>query len=419
MVAKSAIYVAALAAAARSVVGHTIVTSVWVNGKDTADAGVGQGSSYMRTPSSNSPVKVLTSTDLRCNDKGATAVSGYLTVAPGDTIEPEWYHSGGRGDDALATSHVGPLTTWIAPLDTNGDGEVWVQIASEAYYSSSNEWATDKMIANKGRNTVTVPLTLAPGDYLVRFDALGLHEAQSAGGAQFYPNCAQITVTGSGTQELPAGVAIPGFYTADTPGVVWDVYYSATGDVHTDYVAPGTGVWDGSASYSTETCTETVDGLAPAGYCQGGASSKPVTTSKASATTPRTTVTTSKARTTTKAPVASSSAIVTTSAAVQPSSSKAASTTSRAASSVTAGQPSATSTAAATTTSSAADSTYTDYNSCMRAYNKCLDEHQPKHGGAADFSECYSTFQCSNSRMKRSARPAKRHGKNRVVRRSH
>ncbi|GAA5937452.1 hypothetical protein JCM10213_007239 [Rhodosporidiobolus nylandii] len=284
MVAKAAVYAAALVAVAQSAVAHTIVTSVWVNGEDTADGSNGMASSYMRAPSSNSPVTDLSSASLACNDKGTTKVSGYLTVAPGDTIEPQWWHAGAIGSDPIADSHKGPITTWISPLSANTEGAVWVEIASEAYYEADKQWAVDKLLANAGRNTVTIPSTLAPGDYLVRFDLLALHSATSPGGAQFYPNCAQVTVTGSGSQELPAGVEIPGFFTEVTPGIVWDIYYSSTYDVTGDYVAPGTGVWDGSASYSTDTCHTVVDGLAPAGYCQGGNnSSAPPTTSKAGA----------------------------------------------------------------------------------------------------------------------------------------
>lgn len=71
------------------------------------------------------------------------------------------------------------------------------------------------------RAQVVIPKTLAPGKYVVRFELLALHSAQSAGGAQFYPNCADVTVTGSGTTALPKGVSIPGFYKSDTPGVIW------------------------------------------------------------------------------------------------------------------------------------------------------------------------------------------------------
>lgn len=274
----------------------------------------------VRTPSSNSPVKDLTSPNMACacsswiptrpratlslissdsssfagNDRGTSAVSGFLKIAPGDVIEPEWWHSGARGEDPIATSHVGPLESWISPYDANTKGDVWVQISSEAYDKDSSQWAVEKMIANKGRNTVVVPKDLAPGKYLFQFNLYAMHEAENTGGGQWYPNCAQVEVTGSGSTKLPSGVSIPGFYTDSTPGVVWNIYYSSTYDPKLDYVAPGTGVWDGSATYSTDVCHEIVYGLAPAGYCQGGNNSTAPVKTSASATTSKAPVTTSK-----------------------------------------------------------------------------------------------------------------------------
>ncbi|GAA6005325.1 lytic polysaccharide monooxygenase auxiliary activity family 9 protein [Rhodotorula paludigena] len=277
---------AALAFGTAQVMGHAYVTTVWVNGKDTWDRSqVGQAATYLRQPASNSPVTDLSSPNLACNTRGSTPVSGFLSVAPGDTIEPEWWHSAARGQDPIDGSHKGPLTTWIAPYsDGIPSGDAWVQIGSEAFHTDTNQWAVTKMIANRGRNTVKVPANLAPGRYLVRFDLLALHEGQSPGGAQFYPSCAQIEVTGSGSTALPSGVAIPGFYTSSTPGVVW-IYYSSSYNVERDYVAPesaGTGIWDGTAPYSTATCREVVYGLAPAGYCQSGATVPPPSTSTSS-----------------------------------------------------------------------------------------------------------------------------------------
>lgn len=43
------------------------------------------------------------------------------------------------------------------------------------------------MIANGGRNTATIPASLAPGKYLIRFDLLALHSASAAP-----PNGAQV-----------------------------------------------------------------------------------------------------------------------------------------------------------------------------------------------------------------------------------
>ncbi|GAA6029745.1 hypothetical protein JCM8097_001028 [Rhodosporidiobolus ruineniae] len=440
MAHKAGFFLAALVAAAQTVVAHAYVTSVWVNGQDTFNGNsVAQGSTYMRVPSSNSPVQNLNSASMACNDRGKMPVSGFLTVSPGDTIEPEWWHSGARGSDPIDGSHKGPLTTWISPLSTNTEGNVWVQIASEAFYKDSNQWAVSKMIANRGRNTVKIPSTLAPGDYLIRFDLLALHEGQNAGGAHFYPSCAQVRVVGAGTQTLPAGVAIPGFYMASTPGVVWNIYYSSSYDVTGDYIAPGTGVWDGSATYSTAVCREKIDGLAPAGYCQTGGSSPPTSSSSAlpgiststsstssSSSTSTTTTATSSASPNPSAPAACSgvstqwgqcggigysgptccpsgtycSVLNPWYSQCLPSSAPPAASTTPAPTTSTTTSRTTTVSSSSASSSSAASSTspvpvFTDYNTCMRAYNTCLDEHQPKNGGPANFSFCYANYRCS------------------------
>jgi lytic cellulose monooxygenase (C1-hydroxylating) len=65
--------------------------------------------------------------------------------------------------------------------------------------------------------------------YLLRAEMIGLHEADVSyeknpiRGAQFYPDCVQLEVTGDGTVELPKGVSFPGAYSYDDPGVVYDV----------------------------------------------------------------------------------------------------------------------------------------------------------------------------------------------------
>ena len=115
------------------------------------------------------------------------------------------------------------------------------------------------MIENGGKQKAIIPKTLAPGDYLVRFDFIALHmggEVWSPGseaGAQYYPRCAQIKVEGNGNVKLPSGVAIPGLYTKDTPGVVQDIFTNP-GKAGKNYVVPGTGNWDGSAHYSKAIC---------------------------------------------------------------------------------------------------------------------------------------------------------------------
>jgi hypothetical protein len=70
---------------------------------------------------------------------------------------------------------------------------------------------------------VTLPTNLPTGHYLLRTEIIALHNAVSEGGAEFYPACAQLSVTGSGSPGGAAGasptVSFPGAYSASEPGI--------------------------------------------------------------------------------------------------------------------------------------------------------------------------------------------------------
>lgn len=72
-----------------------------------------------------------------------------------------------------------------------------------------------------------MPICVAPGDYLMRVELLALHSAPSLFGAQFYPGCAQIRVTGSGNNDGAGNtVSFPGAYSQDDPGILISIYDS-------------------------------------------------------------------------------------------------------------------------------------------------------------------------------------------------
>lgn len=76
------------------------------------------------------------------------------------------------------------------------------------------------MISGGGWHYFTMPSCIAPGDYLLRVELIALHSAGSQGGAQFYMECAQIRVTGSGTKTGTNFVSMPGPYSPTDPGVL-------------------------------------------------------------------------------------------------------------------------------------------------------------------------------------------------------
>lgn len=67
-------------------------------------------------------------------------------------------------------------------------GPVWVKIDQMAYDKTKTPaWGSD-MLAKQGATwKVTIPRSIAPGEYLLRHEILGLHVAGKRMGAQFYP----------------------------------------------------------------------------------------------------------------------------------------------------------------------------------------------------------------------------------------
>ncbi|KAL4803059.1 glycosyl hydrolase family 61-domain-containing protein [Aspergillus unguis] len=232
----------ALAASAKLVAAHTTVFAVWINDEDQGLGNTDDG--YIRSPPSNSPVQDVTSTDMTCNVNGDQAAAKTLEVAAGDKITFEWHHnSRDSSDDIIASSHKGPVMVYMAPTEKGSAGSNWVKIYEDGY--NDGTWAVDTLIEDKGKHSVTVP-DVPAGNYLFRPEIIALHSASSEGGAQFYMECVQFKVTSDGSETLPEGVSIPGTYSADDPGILFNLY----GDFDS-YDIPGPDVWSGASSGSS------------------------------------------------------------------------------------------------------------------------------------------------------------------------
>ncbi|KAL5480779.1 hypothetical protein ACEPAI_9719 [Sanghuangporus weigelae] len=155
---------------------------------------------------------------------------------------------------AWPNSHVGPVITYLAavPVGTDvttyspGTDPVWFKI-DEAGKNDQGEWAaTYGLYATNSVYSVSIPESLRPGQYIVRHEIVALHQSYSYPGAQFYPSCIQIEVTGCGN-AFPTDDfldSFPGAYTPDTPGIVYDVYTNTSA-----YPIPGPAVWSPSFSF--------------------------------------------------------------------------------------------------------------------------------------------------------------------------
>jgi len=105
-------------------------------------------------------------------------------------------------------------------------------------------WASDTLIANNNSWTVSIPSDIAPGNYVLRHEIIALHSAGSVDGAQNYPQCVNLEVTGSGT-ATPSGVLGTALYNETDPGIQINIYQSLA-----TYIVPGPTLYSGAISAS-------------------------------------------------------------------------------------------------------------------------------------------------------------------------
>ncbi|KAH7014408.1 glycosyl hydrolase family 61-domain-containing protein [Microdochium trichocladiopsis] len=277
-------YIRALGCAlgATQVAAHATFQNLWVNGVDYI-------TQCARLPSSNSPVTNVASNDIRCNAPNV-AVSKKCPVPAGSTVTVEMHQQNGDrscSNEAIGGAHYGPVQVYLSSVSdaTKADGSSsWFKIFADTWAKNSaggsgddDFWGTKDLNKCCGLMNVKIPSDIAPGDYLLRAEALALHTAGSSGGAQFYMTCFQITVSGSGSAK-PAGVSLPGAYKASDPGILVNIHAPMAG-----YTAPGPAVYSGGsvkvAGSGCAACESTCKpGSGPTGTIGGGGTTSPTST---------------------------------------------------------------------------------------------------------------------------------------------
>ncbi|KAF1838319.1 hypothetical protein BDW02DRAFT_542095 [Decorospora gaudefroyi] len=231
---RHAIFLAGVTAFATQTQAHATFQALW--------------STCARLPNGNSPVTAVTSNDIRCNANQGPAASK-CSVPAGGTVTVEMHQQNGDrscANEAIGGAHHGPVLVYMSKVAdaSTADGstpffkvfeDTWAKNPSGGG-GSDDYWGTKDLNANCGKMDVKIPANLAPGDYLLRAEAIALHAASGAAGAQFYITCYQITVTGGGSLT-PAGVSFPGAYKAADPGIQINIYQNLA-----SYVSPGPAV---------------------------------------------------------------------------------------------------------------------------------------------------------------------------------
>lgn len=242
-VAAAASLVAAVSA--HGGVGTYTIGSTVYQGWQPYNSASGQ-KSIQRQYSTFNPLMIpdLQTVPIRCNNNGVLGTGLSASVAAGDKIKThwtQWTHRPAAVMIYMARCPSSGCNSW------DGAGKVWFKIDHAGLISgtqNAGKWAGDQIVDTLDWTT-TVPKNLAPGEYLIRHELLALHQANNP---QFYPECAQLTVTGSGTLVPSSSwlVSFPGAYSASDPGVNFNID-SPDAMKATTYPIPGPPVWDGTS----------------------------------------------------------------------------------------------------------------------------------------------------------------------------
>ncbi|GAB7336618.1 hypothetical protein MBLNU13_g10314t2 [Cladosporium sp. NU13] len=99
----------------------------------------------------------------------------------------------------------------------------WIKIDEAGIDFEKQEWAAREMVANNLTWTTKVPRSLSPGNYVFRHETIAVHGSLRIGGAQNYPQCFNVEITGSGTAS-PEGTLAAELYTPTDPGIFFNPY---------------------------------------------------------------------------------------------------------------------------------------------------------------------------------------------------
>ncbi|KAM0357304.1 hypothetical protein ACHAP4_006110 [Fusarium culmorum] len=161
--------------------------------------------------------------DIICH-RDATPAKGHIELAAGDTLTLRW--------SGWPENHSGPILNYLA--NCNGP--------CERVDKTKLEYA-DKVLQDNGdRWNVRIPKNIAPGNYVLRHEIIALHNALDKGGAQNYPQCFNLKITGDGS-DSPSGYLGTELYDAADPGILVNVYSSSV-----DYEVPGPTICEGGVS---------------------------------------------------------------------------------------------------------------------------------------------------------------------------
>ncbi|KAJ8076539.1 hypothetical protein PM082_000962 [Marasmius tenuissimus] len=212
--------------------------NVWYNGFVPYTSAAGQ-SSIQREWDQYDPITNVVHPNLSCNINGAAlSKQESATVAAGTTVTAYWNpwpHT------------IGPVLVYMAKCPgscTSADSSAldWFKIDEAGLISgdiATGHWAMADLVANNNSWASIIPASLEPGEYMIRHELIAIHISNIP---QFYPNCAQLIVTGTGNVVPAQTVKFPGGYAKSDPGLSINIFSQGN---QTTYKIPGPPVFSG------------------------------------------------------------------------------------------------------------------------------------------------------------------------------
>lgn len=183
------------------------------------------------------------SENITCHN-GATPGTTTIPVTAGSSIDLQW--------STWPDSHHGPVISYLARCNNGDCTKVdkstlnFFKVDAGGLESDTTvpgTWATDKLIANNNTWTMTIPSGLS-GHFVLRHEIIALHSAGSKDGAQNYPMCLNLEISGSGTEHPCTAGAVckkgPALYTESDAGILINIYQTLS-----SYTIPGPKIWSG------------------------------------------------------------------------------------------------------------------------------------------------------------------------------
>ncbi|KAF8066992.1 glycoside hydrolase family 61 protein [Lyophyllum atratum] len=210
-------------ALAGSALAHGFVSTITIDGK-TFKGNVPNGAknpSIIRQINDVSPTKGAKNAAVNCGP-GAGPAANVADAMPGSKLTFDWT----GGDLSNWPHNTGPMLTYMASCGSttcdkfDAQTAKWFKIQQVGRKSSGDAWAQADLMTGSPA-PVTIPSNIAPGNYLIRHEIIALHLANSPGGAEFYPSCAQLRIGGSQTGKPTSSelVSLPGAYSDNDPGI--------------------------------------------------------------------------------------------------------------------------------------------------------------------------------------------------------